>query len=500
MSTSLEDLLRKQAEVRARASREKADRGGQAIGDGPARPFVNPDTLAHLTERAAEEPAEPDPPQISQVAKSESVDAAPAPPELSDRRTIPDPVALVKRIAADGYWLESRLRAWTDRDWTDSREALDALFLAANLARVRLGREPLSAEAAAGMLDALAALPEAPDSTSGKTLLEVALKRPPPPPKVRRHRSADVRYPTVLTQGRSGFGREAHHLPPLIGRRSGGAVQYSLLPGLGPDYDEYGGEFLASVLPVELYTTRGKGAPLDIRMGLEAIFDALGRGRAGGRVPAVPWRHLLERIYPGAKVSGYARRAWPGLNRALDLLEKGNRWSLPIANGKGGWERWRVVVPAPRPLTGHPSERIGWTVTVPDTINPALGSIHNRHIIQAAGAVSTQRLALTSGLPVLWDRPGDLRREVRGEWQQVDNPAAYPLLSLRSVVSLMYPGGVPGRKRWRELEDEARNLLDWLATVGYATWTTEPGGRRIMPGADWPGWTAEQRKLIEAPR
>lgn len=316
---------------------------------------------------------------------------------------------------------------------------------------------------------------------------------------LRRHRSADVRYPTVLTQGRNGFGREAHTLPPLIGRRAGGAVQYSLLPGLGPEYDEYGGEFLASVLPVELYTTRGKGAPLDIRMGLEAIFDALGRGRSGGRLDPVPWRHLLGRIYPGRKVSRLARARWPGLNRALDLLEKDDRWRLPVANGRGGWEGWRVVSPYLRPLTGHPSERVGFTVTLPDTVNPRHGSIHDRPVIAAAGAVSTQRLALTTALPVLWDRPGDLRREVRGEWRQVANPAAYPLLSSRGVVSLMYPGGVPKRKRWRELEDEARTLLDWLASEGYATCTREPGGRRIMPGARWPGWAEAQRKLIEPP-
>ena len=101
---------------------------------------------------------------------------------------------------------------------------------------------------------------------------------------------------------------------------------------------------------------------------------------------------------------------------------------------------------------------------------------------------------------MLWDRPGDTRQKVRGEWEQVANPGAYPLLSLRGVVSLMYPGGPPKRKRWPGLEAEARGLLDWLATRGYATWTRESGGRRIMPGPDWPGWRPEQRPLIEPPK
>ena len=56
------------------------------------------------------------------------------------------------------------------------------------------------------------------------------------------------------------------------------------------------------------------------------------------------------------------------------------------------------------------------------------------------------------------------------------------------------------RKRWPQLEAEARALLDWLAARGYATWTREPGGRRIMPGPDWPGWRPEQRPLIGPPK
>ena len=259
-------------------------------------------------------------------------------------------------------------------------------------------------------------------------------------------------------------------------------MQYSLLPGLGPDFDEYGGEFLASVLPVELYTTRGRGAPLDIRIALEAIFDGIGRGRYGGLIPAVPWGHLLGRIYPGAKVSRDARKAWPGLRHALDQLEKGPQWSLPIANGRGGWEGWRVVTPNPRPLTGHPSERVGFTVTLPDTVNPKHGSIHDRRVIAEAGAMSTPALALTSALPVVWDRPGDTRREAGARaWEYAENPGAYPRLSLRAVVSLMYPGGPPKRKRWPQLKAEARALLDWLAERGYATWTREPGGPPIRP-------------------
>ena len=349
----------------------------------------------------------------------------------------------------------------------------------------------------------------------------LAWKADPRNKRIARHRAADVRFPSALTQARDGFGT-GDTLPPLAGTRAPGGSQYSLLPGLGPDYDEYSGEFLASVLPIELYTTRGKGAPLDIRIALEAIFDGIGRGRHGGRVPAVPWGHLLGRIYPGRKVAGYAKSAWPGLQNALDQLELGDQWRLPFANGKGGWEGWRVVVPNPRPLTGKPRERVGFTVTIPDTANPRHGSIHDRRMIAKAGALSTPALGLTSGLPVVWDRPGDTRREVGArDWEYVENPGAYSLMTLRGVVSLMYPGGPNasgkwGNKRWSEVKAQARALLEWLAgyrpvpgkpkapkqPVGpqYIRVVPEPGGFRIAPGRDWPGFRAHQRKLIEAPK
>ena len=122
-------------------------------------------------------------------------------------------------------------------------------------------------------------------------------------------------------------------------------------------------------------------------------------------------------------------------------------------------------------------------------------------MIAEAGALSTPALALTSALPVVWDRPGDTRREAGArDWEYAENPGAYPLVALRAVVSLMYPNGPPKRKRWPQLKAEARALLDWLAERGYATWTREPGGRRIMPGPNWPGWKPHQRPLIGPPK
>ena len=46
------------------------------------------------------------------------------------------------------------------------------------------------------------------------------------------------------------------------------------------------------------------------------------------------------------------------------------------------------------------------------------------------------------------------------------------------------------RKRWPQLEAEARALLDWLAARGYATWTREPGGPSAFGLAVGPGVAA----------
>ena len=319
------------------------------------------------------------------------------------------------------------------------------------------------------------------------------------PRPVYPERRREGRVPAVLAQARAGYGRPGAVLPRLMFDTAGGG-QYSLLPGLGPEYDEYGGEFLAAALPVELYVTRGKGAPLDIRLGLEAILSVRPEDRRGHTVELGPWpwARWLKRTYPGRKVSQYAKRAWPGLRRALNELANDPRWRLPVSTGKGGWEEYHVVNPAIKPLTWHPSERILMNVTLP--ANAPRGGVTDRRLVRVAGARSTPALGLVTGLSVVWDRPGELRQNEAGVWVQNADVRTYPLIGWPGVVSLMYPGGPPKRKRWPQLEREARNLLDWLGAIEYVTWTREPGGRRIMPGADWPGWRPHQRSLIEAPR
>ena len=343
----------------------------------------------------------------------------------------------------------------------------------------------------------LAVKEAAPERCPGHPLAPIVrawLERPRP---VHPERRRAGRLPASLAQVADGYGRARDVLPRLRGTAQPGGIQYSLLPQLGGPVDEYAGEWLASALPVELYLTRGRGAPLDIRIGLEAILSVRPEDRRGRPVAIGPhpWQRWLARIYPGRRPG---RASWPGLQRALEAMRTDSRWWLPVSNGMGGWEAVHVVSPIRVPLTGRRSERVTFAVTL-DTA-ARRGGVTDRRLIREAGAKSTAALGLVSGLPLVWDRPGDLRAKEADRWLQNPDPRAYPLIALRGVVSLMYPGGPPKRKRWPQLFEEARQLLDWLAERGYATWTREPGGRRIMPGPDWPGWRPEQRPLIEPPK
>ena len=404
-----------------------------------------------------------------------------------------DLVGIVARLA-ESPWLTDTLARWGD-EAQHVADQLDA-FREADQLRTQSSKG-IQATAAQEIVEVLASLPEAPDSTTGLSLLASATNRLPQ--EVGRDRRRALRIPAVLTQAASGYGRESDVLPRLAGRIVGSSVQYSLLPQLGPEYDEYGGEFLASALPVELYQTPGRGAPLDIRLGLNAILDVSPEQRRGVPVSlkTTSWGFVVKRIYP--KTKHYrATNLWPGLARAIQKLKTDPRWDLPVSNGKGGWELVRVVTVPRHPMTGHKSERVSFVVTLPQASKR--GGVTARDILNESGAKSSAALALASGLPIIWDRPGSLRVPgADGRYLQNADPSAYPPLTLRGVVSLMYPGGPPKRKRWRQLLDEARRLLDWLADRGYARWDRTSGGkRRIMPGANWPGWTIAQRAEIRA--
>ena len=56
--------------------------------------------------------------------------------------------------------------------------------------------------------------------------------------------------------------------------------------------------------------------------------------------------------------------------------------------------------------------------------------------------------------------------------------------------------GSASARRYRRAE----RIRPRRGTSGRGGASGEPGGRRIMPGPDWPGWRPEQRPLIGPPK
>ena len=290
-------------------------------------------------------------------------------------------------------------------------------------------------------------------------------------------------------------------LPPLgllpdAGGESAGPAQ---LPMFGPDFDHYGGEFQASVLPVGMYQTRGKGAPLALRLLMRAVLDTPQNMRGGPvYTPRTPWRDVVAELLPG----GYqSTRQWPGLQHGLKSLNADPRFLVPVEvptpDGKTAYVGKRVVLATEQPLTGHRAEWLRFLVDLP--AGAERGPIAHRAAWFLAAAHSTARFALATGLAVLWDRPGKTRVKPASAAPFVQSAdfARYRVLSRRELASLTFPNGWPKRLRRKGSEDAAVEHLRALEKTGYCRIRRERGGWRTMPGPDWPGWTPAQRlKLL----
>ena len=248
---------------------------------------------------------------------------------------------------------------------------------------------------------------------------------------VPRETRDDPIYPATLVQTDEGR-RET--MPVLIRT---GDEHHPYLP-LGVEHDEYAGELRVSVLPMELFTTRGKGAPLSIRLALGALLDVPRNRRDGQSIvlPKRPWRDVVAEMYPAladGRNSYKPGTSWPGVKRALEEIAADSRWLLPIPTGTGGWVGRRILYPLEVPLTGHRSEWIRWRVDLPQ--GAQRGPIADRTAWFRAAAISTARFALATGLSVLWDTPGKTRVRVsqRGPWVQSTDMDRYRVLSASSA-------------------------------------------------------------------
>ena len=271
------------------------------------------------------------------------------------RDALADPVAMAERLAVLP-WLTERLDEWPDPWDEDGGERIPptvdggtrahpawlASSAAASLAQLRAdwtgtlrNPEGFRRSAAGNAVEKLAVLPEAPDSTSGLSLLAAAVEQLPREVTPDRERRRIV--PGILSSMAHIDGRE--RLPALdVGTIGGGDAQ-GFLPGLEPEKTA-----LVPALPLQVWDgvkagNPGGGVPLSQGLWFEAV-TAVPRSERGRGIVRLPLTLRDLVAFAGWKHYRPSRHI-PQLRRAL--LEVDSFWV--------GWERrdWKLVAPQALP-------------------------------------------------------------------------------------------------------------------------------------------------------
>ena len=268
------------------------------------------------------------------------------------------------------------------------------------------------------------------------------------------------------------FSLAAHF--PVIGKGQG------VLPGFETDRSQ-------PSIPLELYdlsvgpsNSRGRGAPLALRLWIEAILairlDDRGRGPV---VLKITLRDLLGKLYPRKRPD--RRYYWPRLWRASDALDKAWIPWLDKATGKGGRRRIVLVSNLPRG-PGALDDEIKIIVDLPPgvgkgpVVSPRLGFW---------GLDSAPAYRGLLNLAFLWFQPGKTRTPVRGRrhWIQSSSPARYERLTDKLLIESFYP--TSASKDRRGLLRDAKVALAKLEGAGELRMVKDRHGHhRLMP-PDW---------------
>ena len=269
------------------------------------------------------------------------------------------------------------------------------------------------------------------------------------------------------------------------------------MPGFGPG-EEYGPK--QPVLPLALYDLgirnaekRGRGAPLALRMFVEAVLsvpllerklDIYGFGHT---VEPLTLRSILPWLYGEKGAREYRPSThWPRLLEAFRALES-HEARIPwedTKTGQGG--SMRVVTPVVIPREGRLDDYVQFSVRLPP--GSELGPLIDRLALRAAGLKSAPAYRLLLGLSFLWHNPGRLIRPVggNGPYRQVRKEELYPPVSDVELVQLAYPtGGRVTDSARRKRRYDARKALAFLEQIGFCQRNPEGG---IMPGPSWAGW------------
>ena len=263
----------------------------------------------------------------------------------------------------------------------------------------------------------------------------------------------------------------------ITSREQGGGGRFSR-PASAPDLTR---EARGPCLPLSLYDLgvcpgrEGRGAPLALRVWMEAVLWAPLTREGAAVSMQIPLREFLAHLYP--RVVPRRREYMPRLERVQRALDDSRMsYALPC----GGRFRRRMVVlhrlpeGAGRAVLAEPVELV---VSLPPgsdhgpLMSPGLGEW---------GVRSAPAYRALIGVAYRWFRPGRThfpvrRRGGRTHWVRSYDPRRYPVMTDEELVRMCYP--TAASRTFRSLVGRARGIVRKLEEEGEI----EVRDGRILP-------------------
>ena len=240
-----------------------------------------------------------------------------------------------------------------------------------------------------------------------------------------------------------------------------------VLPGFGVE------KVRGPALPLKLYDLgggpsieRGRGAPLALRLFIEAILSVPLGDRDRPVAMSVPLRELLSWLYPGQR-QPRPNEYWPRLNAAVEDLDRPEAripWYDPDTN-RGGARRVVSATDIPRG-PGALDDLVTMTVHLPPGSDQ--GPVIDRMRLRWWGVRRGPAYRAMIGLAYRWFQPGVTRVPAKKDkryWMQAQSPERYGApITDEELISLFYPTAT--RKQRRNLLSDAKKVLHAMIETG----------------------------------
>ena len=269
------------------------------------------------------------------------------------------------------------------------------------------------------------------------------------------------------------FSPAAHTAPGSDGK------QY-VMPGFGRN----DGFDPSPALPLALYdlgagpaTSRGKGAPLALRVFVESVLSVPMHEREKGQPVglSVSLRDFLAWLYPNRVPS--PAEYWPRLMAAVEALDSLEA-RIPLYDPSTGRNELRRVVS----IGGIPNGPGALDESVRIIVDLPSGTGNGPQVsdnLRGWGVRSAPAYRLLLNLAFHWYNPGVTVAPVgQGKakrWVQVNDPERYPEISDRALTSLAFPSSAVNNRR--VLTQRAKEVVNMLGAAGELRTI----GKKIMP-------------------